>query len=330
MHEAFIRRCLDLAEHGRGSVGINPLVGAVLVRDGKIIAEAYHSAFGKAHAERQLLEKDEQNIRSTDVLYVNFEPCCHQGKTPACTDIIRERGVKHVVFGMVDPDPRVAGKGIAALRNDGIEVIGPVLRAECEWLNRGFISLHTHGRPWVTLRQARTRSGAIAKPDGSPLKITSEAQDRWTHGWLRARHDAILVGVQTIVADDPALTVRFGLDLSSPLRIVLDPHLRIPLGAKVVNGELAKGTVILREDSDDSEETKASEEKRRILEGRGVPFWKIPLAGSIFDLDALWKALTTPQGDFHGIASTLIEGGARTWRFFRKAGIVDEEVILVG
>ena len=140
-HTRYIHRCLTLAERGRGKVGLNPLVGAVLVRNGRIIAEAFHAGFGKVHAERQLLENLDQKISTEDILYVNLEPCCHQGKTPACIDIIRERGVKNVVFGMIDPDPLVQGKGIECLRNAGIEVIGPVERARSEWLNRGFVSL---------------------------------------------------------------------------------------------------------------------------------------------------------------------------------------------
>ncbi|MDD5040800.1 MAG: bifunctional diaminohydroxyphosphoribosylaminopyrimidine deaminase/5-amino-6-(5-phosphoribosylamino)uracil reductase RibD [Candidatus Peribacteraceae bacterium] len=323
MHEPFIHRCLTLAEHGRGKVGTNPLVGAVLVRDGAIIAEAFHEEFGKPHAERALLEDFKDVIRPSDTLVVNLEPCCHQGKTPACTDIIRERGVKHVVFGMVDPDLRVAGKGIACLLKAGIRVTGPVERARCEWLNRGFISLRTKGRPWVTMRSARTKSGAIAKPDGSPLQITSEEQNSWTHQWLRARHDAILVGVQTVITDDPQLTNRFGLQLPSPLRIILDPHLRIPLTARVVGEPLAAGTMVVVAPGSDPA-------KRQELLERGVRIAEVPLSAVFFDLPILWSALTTPVRDFHGIASVLIEGGAKTWQSFRDAGAVDEEVVLMG
>ncbi len=323
MYEVFLHRCLTLAEHARGKVGTNPLVGAVLVREGKILAEAFHPAFGKAHAERKLLENFEQKIRSEDVLYVNLEPCCHLGKTPACTDIIRERGVKHVVFGMVDPDPKVSGKGIACLLKAGIRVTGPVERARCEWLNRGFIALRTKGRPWVTIRSARTKNGAIAKPDGSPLKITSKAQDRWTHEWLRGRHDAILVGVQTVIVDDPALTTRFGLTLPSPLRVILDPHGRIPLQSRVVSGALASGTVIITAHGSDPA-------KRKELEKRGVKVVELPLVEGHFDLSSLWNVLTIPTENFHGIASVLIEGGAKTWQNVREAGCIDEEVTLIG
>lgn len=318
-HVSFMHRCLELAERGRGKVGTNPLVGAVLVRKGRIIAEAFHEGFGERHAERALLEDFRGQIEPDDILYVNLEPCCHQGKTPACTDSICEHGVRQVVFGMIDPDPLVAGKGIACLRKDDIKVVGPVERARCEWFNRGFIALRTKGRPWMTLRRALTRDGRIAKPDGGPLKITSETQDRWTHEWLRARHDAILVGVGTVIADDPMLNTRFVQGLRSPLRVVLDPHLRMPVDVQVAS----PGTWVITAPHADVDIQQA-------LEKRGVRVTAVPLQAGLFDLPALWKALTTPAGDFHGIASMLIEGGERTWEGFRKAGIVDEEVVLIG
>ncbi len=321
-HE-FLHRCLALAERGRGNVGTNPLVGSVLVRNGKMIAEAAHEKFGHRHAERALMENFQGPIEPDDVLYVNLEPCCHQGKTPPCTEIIMERGVKHVVFGMIDPNPMMAGKGIEALRRAGIECAGPVERARCEWLNRGFVSLHCNNRPWVTIHAAQTRAGAIARPDGRPLTITSPGQDRWTHEWLRARHDAILVGVRTVISDDPQLTARLVPDLPSPLRIVLDPHLRIPLEARVIGEELASGTMMIVAPGSDPE-------KRLRLEEKGVRVAEVPLREDQFDFGELWKMLMTPQGDFSGVASVLVEGGARTWATFRKAGCVDEEVILVG
>lgn len=338
-----MHRCLTLAEKGRGKEGANPLVGAVLVRDGRIIAEAFCEGFGLLHAERHLLQDFRGEALPSDILYVNLEPCCHFGKTPPCTDIIIERGVKKVVYGMVDPDPLVWGKGIACLLKAGIRITGPVERARCEWLNRGFISLRTKGRPWVTIRRAQTKDGAIAKPDGSPLKITSEEQDRWVHEWLRGRHDAILVGVQTVIADDPQLTVRFGLSLPSPLRVILDPHLRIPMEARVVNSSLASGTMVITSPGSDPK-------KRKELTKKGVRIAEIPLLDGRFDLPELWKTLTrptiqsparpvagsdgfgqaAPSGDFHGIASVLVEGGAETWQSFREAGCIDEEVTLMG
>jgi len=319
-HAEYIHRCLALAENGRGRTGINPLVGSVLVRDGTVIAEGWHAGFGDDHAERDLIKKFDQDIRPTDVLYVNLEPCCHHGKTPPCTELILERGVRRVVFGMFDPNPLVAGQGIQRLRDAGVEVIGPVERARCEWLNRGFISLMQQRRPWVTLKRAQMHDGRIAQEDGSPLKITSPEQDTWSHAWLRGKHDAILVGIETIIRDDPQLNVRLKnkkVEQFIPLRIVLDPKCRVPMDAQIIG----EGTCIV---------TAQDSEVPSELEERGVQVLRIPFDGKQFDFCALWKALTTPKDDFFGITSVLVEGGPRTWERFRQAGDIDEDVILVG
>ncbi len=325
MHESFILRCLALAELGRGSTGINPMVGAVLVREGKIIAEGFHEAYGESHAERQLLEKLEQKIRSSDIFYVNLEPCCHTDKkTPPCAQFIVEKGIKHVVYGMKDPNPMVSGKGISFLRSQGVEVIGPVLPEVCARLNRGFTSLMTNGRPWITLKSARTVDGRTANPGGKRLMITSPQQDLWAHKFLRAKHDAILVGIGTILADDPELTVRHVDHQMQIYRIILDAELKIPLQAKVVNRESANRTVVVCEGTD------GTKEKRVVLEKRGVRIVALSSQGGLFDWNGLWKALATPASDFFGITSILVEGGPKTWQTFRDSCLVDEEVTLVG
>lgn len=340
----FIHRCLELAERGRGRTGINPMVGGVLVRKGKIIAEGFHEEFGGPHAEANLIKKLDptssargglrgagQKIEQEDGLYLNLEPCCHrEKKTPPCTEIIIKSGIKHVITGMLDPNPQVAGKGIEELRNGGIDVIGPIERARCEWFNRGFVSLMKKGRPWVTMKRAQTLQGAIACDDGSRMKITNADQDSWSHQYLRAAHDAILVGVGTVVSDDPQLTCRiqnaeFRKQNYQPLRIILDSQLRIPLSAKIVNGEMGKGTMVVMKDSNESEK------KMLQLRERGVRIIRLPLnASGVFDLQDLFQVLTTPTKDFCGITSVLVEGGARTWEAFRRAKMVDLEVTLIG
>ncbi|OGJ56205.1 riboflavin biosynthesis protein RibD [Candidatus Peribacteria bacterium RIFCSPHIGHO2_02_FULL_52_16] len=324
-HEHFMHRCLELAEEGRGFVGNGALVGSFLVRDGKVKAEASHKKFGNNHSERELLEKFDQEIYSEDILYVNLEPCCHTGKTPPCTDIILERGIKNVVFGMMDPDPRVSGKGIEILKAKGVNIIGPVLRAECERLNRGYINLRTKGRPWITLKKAQARDGSIAKPDGSPLKITSKEQDAWSHEWLRAKHDAILVGVGTITNDNPRLTLHeLNKKFVQPYRIILDRSVRIPEASNVLCDEhRARTIVIISDKSATSDYAKALKEKGIRLEG-------IPMEGSNFSWDHLWKVLTTPKEDFFGITSLLVEGGSKTWEAFHSSGFIDEDVLLLG
>jgi diaminohydroxyphosphoribosylaminopyrimidine deaminase/5-amino-6-(5-phosphoribosylamino)uracil reductase len=292
LHESFIRRCLELAERGRHLVGNGAMVGAALVREDRIVVEGFFDGRGP-HAECVVLEKFDQKIRSTDVLYVTLEPCVpHPSKkTPGCAPRIIESGIKHVVIGMLDPDTRVSGRGAALLREAGLHVDVGVLRQECEWLNRGFVSVRTKGRPWITLKRAQTPDGRIANDDGSPLKITSPEQDAWSHTFLRATHDAILVGVQTIISDDPSLNTRFD-QKKRPflgLRVVVDPHDRVPKTAKVLTDEYRDRTLVVRDAS-----------------------W-----------DALWQQLLD-----RGVTSVLVEGGQRTWDAFRRAGYYDEDVIL--
>ena len=330
----FIRRCLEIAEGGRHLVGNGVLVGAVLVRDGEILEEGIHSSYGGVHAERELLQKYEQKISSKDILYTSLEPCCHQGKTPPCTDVIIERGIKNVVFGMVDPDPRMAGKGNAILREAGLQVIGPVLRAECEYFCRGFISVRTKNRPFITLKRALARDGSFANPNGSPKKITSEAQDIWAHSHLRFPADGIVCGIGTILFDDPELNTRFAQNkelqnqVLGPYRIILDPHLNLPEDAKVVSDPSRDRTIIITRPLDEL----SSDHQRKFLlfQDRGVRMMPCDLHGEAFDLAQLFALLITPRDGYHGLTNLLIEGGAKTWKFFRDAGVVDEEVTLLG
>ncbi len=336
-----MRRCLELAACGRGKTGINPLVGAVLVRDGVIIAEGFHEGFGKAHAERQLLEEFDptspraaglrgasQEIRSDDMLYVNLEPCCHVGKkTPPCLQLLLERGIKNVVYGMRDPNPEVSGKGINLLIKKGVQVFGPILEDECLRLNRGFVSVMTKHRPWITLKEARTIDGRIANEDGSHMQITTQQQDQWSHSFLRARHDAILVGSGTIHFDNPRLNIR-GIDAPPLLRrIILDSAFTMPLSATVVGDKNAASTFVIRGEMEPTEDTI---ERQRVLEGRGVTICTLPLKEGQFDWPKLWETLITPMENFPGISSILVEGGPKTWAAFRSANYVDEEVTLVG
>lgn len=339
-----MHRCLDLASLGRGKVGNGALVGAVLVRNSRIIAEGFHAAYGAPHAERALLEAFSGEVAPEDVLYVNLEPCCHQGKTPPCTDILLQRGVKTVVYGMRDPDARVAGKGIALLQQQAVNCILSTERAVCEKLNTGFIQVRRTSRPSITLKRALTSDGRTCKHDGSPLKITSPEQDAWSHTFLRARHDAILVGVGTIISDNPSLSIRFdqtnkislalGLNEDSkntknsfqPHRIILDPAMRTPESAKVVSDGAADRTIIIVEDLALRSMSKKSEQLRE----RGALLFPVPLSGQGFHWPALWETLVTPREGFHGLTSILVEGGARTWKFFRDARAIDQEVTLLG
>ena len=336
-----MQHCLALAELGRHRVGNGAMVGAVLVREGKIIAEGYHAAYGTAHAERMLLENFTSEIFSNDILYVNLEPCCHQGKTPPCTDILLERGVKHVVFGMFDPDQRVRGKSVELLKQQGVLIDGPLGRTHCERLNRGFVTVRTLSRPWITLKMAMNTAGFISKSDGSTLKITSYAQDIFAHTYLRHQSDAILVGVQTVITDDPQLDERFrNIDykkFNSALigkensmykkcelyRIILDPHFRIPSHAKVLNDENASRTMVLTQAS-------IAEIRQKNRGTHGAKVISMSVHDEFFVWESLWKILLEPVDEYHGITSLLVEGGAKTWQAFRSHGYMDEEVVLTG
>lgn len=327
VHDSFMGRCLTLAERGRGMVGNGALVGAILVRDGQVIGEGWHSAFGRAHAEADLLKKFDQKSSSSDVLYVNLEPCCHQGKTPPCTDAIVRSGITTVVVGMLDPDHRASGKGIAALRDHGVTVIGPVLEQACRWLNRGFVQLRTAGRPWITLKSAVAPDGSVAHGDGSPRKITSQEQDTWSHTVLRARHDAILVGSTTIRTDNPLLDKRLSMnneiDQKNPYKIVLDRICSISKQARILQHEPERTLVIVGTDAPRDRVSIVGNTGARVLrvecDDRGVFVWR-----------KLWEALCTPRDAYTGLTSILVEGGPATWRIFRDAGMVDMEVLLAG
>jgi diaminohydroxyphosphoribosylaminopyrimidine deaminase / 5-amino-6-(5-phosphoribosylamino)uracil reductase len=321
-HDHFILRCLELAAKADRTVGINPQVGALLVSKKEIVAEGWHRGFGRAHAEADLFEQ----INSTEVsknfedctLYVNLEPCCHQGKTPPCTELIISSGIKTVVYGVEDPNPEVAGKGINQLRKAGIEVIGPILPERCRRLNRGYVSYRERGRPYITMKSAQTVNGEFIG------KITSEEQDAWAHLHLRATHDAILVGVETILTDDPLLSTRVDQDqkLYTNYRLILDPKLRTPLDAKVITDPLASRTIVVTLD--------ASLPYADVLRKRGVLLWEVPSKDGLFDLAVLWKHCFDVSDTFFGITSILVEGGPTTWTIFRLQGMRDEEVVLVG
>lgn len=328
-HSSYMQRCRELALLGRGKVGNGALVGSVLVRGDEIVSDGYHISYGNLHAERISLEKFEQKIESSDVLYTTLEPCCHHGKTPPCTDYIIERGVKTVVFGMEDPDERVAGQGNEILRKAGITVIGPVDRALHERMSRGFMSVRTKKRPWITLKKAMTKDGRTANANGERLIITDKDQDVWSHTFLRSESDAILVGVQTIVRDNPLLNtrlsqVKYSQEGLNPYRVILDPHLRIPLDAHVITDDERHRTMVITSDANKAEHAVS------VLRDRGVRVLFVPTEAGDFVLPELWKQLLTPVGEYHGLTSVLIEGGQRTWDIFKGGGVVDEEVVLMG
>ena len=232
--EEFIRRALRLAAKGAGTTSPNPMVGAVVVRQGKIVGQGYHHKAGEPHAEILALRQAGGKARGA-TLYLNLEPCDHFGRTPPCTQAILEAGVKRVIAGMKDPNPRVSGRGLRRLREAGVDVMVGVLEEECRELNRAFCKYITTRTPWVTLKVAASLDGKIATRTGDARWISGEASRNYVHQ-LRQAADAVMVGIGTVLQDDPLLTVRLpGKKITrQPLRIVVDSHLKIPLRSQLV------------------------------------------------------------------------------------------------
>src|SRR6185369_12601402 len=254
----YMRLALRLAERAAGRTSPNPMVGAVLVRGGKVIATGYHRKAGGPHAEIAALRRAGIKARGA-TLYLTLEPCSHYGRTPPCVDAVIAAGVKEVVAGMTDPNPLVAGKGFRRLRQAGIRVRSGVLEKESRALNEAFNNFITRRLPFVLLKLAATLDGKIATATGSSRWVTGGEARRFVHD-LRNRFDAVMVGVGTVLADDPQLTCRIRGG-RNPVRIILDPRLRIPLKARVLN-EPGKTIVVAGES--------ASREKQKALEKHGA------------------------------------------------------------
>ncbi|NLD11105.1 bifunctional diaminohydroxyphosphoribosylaminopyrimidine deaminase/5-amino-6-(5-phosphoribosylamino)uracil reductase RibD [Aminicella lysinilytica] len=306
----YMTLAIDLARRGGGYVNPNPQVGAVIVRDGVIIGQGYHEKCGELHAERNALASCTTDPRGA-TMYVTLEPCCHYGKTPPCTAAIIEKGIARVVIGSRDPNPKVSGKGAEQLRAAGIEVVRDFMQGECDELNAIFFHYITKGRPLVTMKYAMTMDGKIATHTGASKWISCEASRIHTHE-ARARNMAIMVGLGTVVNDDPSLTARAGIG-PDPLRIVCDSNLYTPLSAKIVG----PGTIIATCESDVDKCRKFTEKGAEVLTlGRNKN-------GQV-DLCELIAALGERKID-----SLIIEGGSTLNWSALEAGIVDKLQVYV-
>jgi len=302
--KAYMKRALALARRAKGWTHPNPMVGAVLVKDGRIVAEAYHKRPGTAHAEALVLEKAGPAAEGA-TLYVSLEPCCHTKKrTPPCVEAILRAKVKKVVAAMVDPNPQVSGRGFKALEAEGVEVAYGLLKEEAERLNEAYIKYITTGRPFVSLKVAMSLDGKIALPDGQSKWITSD-RARLEVQRLRAEHQAVLTGIGTVLADDPLLTVRLR-GRHSPIRILVDPELKCPEKARILNTP-PKTIIVTR---------KAHTEKAKTLAARGIEF--ISYEG---ELDLTW--LMEKLGQM-GIASVMVEAGSTLSGHMINSGQVDK------
>lgn len=315
--ERMMRECFSLARKGRGHVSPNPMVGALLARGETILARGYHKRFGGPHAEVDCLRSYRGSFANT-TLYVNLEPCCYHGKTPPCTDLIIERGVPRVVFGMRDPNPRVSGKGIAILRKNGVTVVEGVLAAEAGDLNRMFSHSMATQRPYVHMKVAQTLDGKIAARSDHPLEISSRQSRQVVHQW-RSWYDAVLVGAGTVKADNPRVTVRLAQG-RNPDVIVLDGNFKCALSANVMRPLGQRRTFLCVEES----VLKKKSPKAAKFTRQGVVL--IPCKGEkgVIQIRPLLKLLYT-----QGIGSILVEGGSEVFTRFSAEDMVDELSIFI-
>lgn len=310
--EQFMKRAIELAKQGVGWTAPNPLVGAVVVKNGRVIGEGYHRKYGELHAERNALAACTEDPAGA-TLYVTLEPCCHYGKTPPCTEIIIEKKIAKVVIGSRDPNPKVAGKGARILREHGIEVVEDYMREACDALNPVFFHYITTKTPYVVLKFAMTLDGKIATRTGASKWITGEAARNHVHQ-LRGRYAGILAGIGTVLADDPMLNCRID-GAHQPLRIILDSHLRIPMGSRLVRS--AKEYPLLIVCNESTRDREEGTNRIQKLEEAGAKVWTLPEKNGHPDLNVLMQRLGEEKID-----SVLIEGGGTVNEAALKAHIV--------
>ncbi len=310
---AWMGQALDLAERGRGHVEPNPLVGAVVVRDGRLVGAGWHQRYGQAHAEVHALAAAGEAARGA-TLYVTLEPCCHHGKTPPCTDAVLRAGVRRVVAAMSDPFPAVAGKGTALLRAAGVEVEVGLCEAEARRLNAPYLTLLAAGRPYVHAKWAMTLDGKIATRSGASRWISNEESRRRVHQ-LRGRMDAILVGIGTALADDPQLTAR-PPGPRSAVRVVLDSHGRLPPAGRLASSARQAPVLVAT--------AAAAPEKIEELRECGCEILALPGGDGRVDVAALLAEMGQRR-----CTNVLVEGGAGVLGSFRDAGAIDEVHVFI-
>lgn len=311
--QELMRRAIELAERGRGWTNPNPVVGAVIARNGRIIGEGYHARYGGLHAERRAIAALTESAQGA-VMYVTLEPCCHYGKTPPCTEAILEQGIGRVVIGSGDPNPKVAGKGAEILRKAGVAVEEGFLREECDRLNPVFFHYITNNTPYVVMKYAMTMDGKIATCTGASRWITGEAAREQVQN-LRHRYMGIMVGIGTVLADDPMLNVRLE-GRKSPVRIICDSRLRIPKSSRICQTAREYPTIVAH--AQGSPKTAAE------LKALGIQVISAPDENGQVDLRRLMEILGG-----QGMDSILLEGGGELNEAALRAGIVQEARVFV-
>ena len=315
VHKRYMQLALELAKKAEGKTSPNPLVGAVIVKNGKIIGKGFHEKAGKPHAEINAINsvKDKRQLKGS-TLYVNLEPCCHYGKTGPCTDEIIKSGIKEVYIAMLDPNPMNNGKGLAKLKKAGIKVNLGLMEKEARKLNEFFIKFITTKKPFVMMKTAMSLDGKIATKTGHSKWISCRESREHVHK-LRNIVDAIIVGINTILKDDPRLTTRLNIkEGNNPLRIVLDSTLKIPLKARVLDNN----NVMIATTS------RCSKKKKKILEKKGIKVVIVKSKNKKVDLNELMKKLA-----LMGVTSVMIEGGSEVNASALEAGIVDKIIYFI-
>jgi len=314
--DAFMRRALELAGRARGLTSPNPMVGAVVVRDGAVVGEAFHAAAGQPHAEILALEAAGAAAAGA-TLYVTLEPCVHHGRTPPCAPVVVSAGLRRVVVAAADPNPLVAGRGLALLRAAGLELEVGVLEHAAAAQNRAFFTSMRERRPHVTLKAAMTLDGRLADVHGTSRWITGEPARREAHR-MRSEADAVLVGIGTVLRDDPELNVRLEAPWPrEPYRVVLDTSARTPPAARLISaGHPGRALIAVGEE--------APLDRVRALEARGASVVRCRTRGGRVDLGGILAAL-------HGreIRAVLVEGGSEVHGAFLAAGLVDRVAVFL-
>lgn len=309
----YMLRAIELAKRGRGWTNPNPMVGAVIVKNGRIIGEGYHIKCGELHAERNAIASLTESAEGATI-YVTLEPCCHQGKTPPCTDAILNQKIARVVIGSRDPNPKVSGKGAAILRKAGIQVEEDFMREECDRLNPVFFHYITTGTPYVVMKYAMTADGKIATKTGASKWITGPEARKEVQR-MRSRYMGIMAGIGTVLADDPMLNVRIE-GKRSPVRIICDSHLKIPPDSQICKTAGVYRTIIACGEG--------NPKKARKLADMGVEVLSCPDQQGKVDLKQLMKELGS-----QGIDSILLEGGGTLNDCALRAGIVQKIMVFM-
>lgn len=310
--QKYMQRALELAAKGGGWTNPNPNVGAVIVKDGRIIGEGYHERCGQLHAERNAFAHLTEDA-SGATIYVTLEPCCHYGKTPPCTEAIIEHNIARVVIGSRDPNPLVAGKGAKLLREKGIVVEEDFMREECDKLNAIFFHHITTGKPYVAMKYAMTLDGKIATRTGASKWITGDKAREHVHT-KRSRYAAILAGIGTVLADDPMLNARID-NAHQPVRVIVDTSLRIPMDSNIVKSAGEYKTIVACKSL---EQSNKQIEKMNQLEELGITVVELPLVDGHVSLKSLMEYLAS-----QGLDSVYIEGGGQIHESALKEGIVN-------